>query len=69
MHVDIRLMDQLDASIAECDTIFAGERHAVLVCLEPHLLTCLQMPDSALCRAFHLLLELSMRQQSDVLQY
>ena len=25
MNVDIRLMDQLGASIAECDTIFAGK--------------------------------------------
>jgi hypothetical protein len=25
VNVDIRLMDQLGASIAECDTIFAGE--------------------------------------------
>ncbi len=49
MNVDIRLMDQLDASIAECDTIFAGARHADLVCLDPHLLSCLQMPGSALC--------------------
>lgn len=24
VDVDIRLMDQLDASIADCDTIFAG---------------------------------------------
>jgi hypothetical protein len=30
VNVDIRLMDELDASIAECDTIFAGE---ALYCL------------------------------------
>ena len=34
VNVDIRLMDQLDASIAECDTIFAGERLAAPACLE-----------------------------------
>jgi hypothetical protein len=37
VNVDIRLMDQLGASIAECDTIFAGKHHDALVCPEPVL--------------------------------